>query len=167
MGHINAITTVQARLNLDRIIVVPAAQSPHKPPVEGPSNEHRLGMLRQGLAEFPFIEIDEQEMSRGGFSYSVDTIAHYAQNTAPENLFLIVGLDQFEEFDRWKDFERILTMANLIVVTRPNHSVPFSEEDMPKGLRALVGAFDRQYVALNTGRFIEFVRRQDVDEQTR
>lgn len=163
MGHINAITTVHNRLGLEKIFVVPAAQNPRKAPVEGPTDEQRLEMLRRGLAEFPFVEIDSQELSRGGMSYTIDTLESYSKKVAPENLFLIIGLDQFEEFDKWKEYERVLTLANLVVVTRPNHSVPFSSEDLPEGLQKLVAAFDRQYIALNTDRTIEFVRLQDLD----
>lgn len=163
MGHINAITTVHNRLGIPKINVVPAAQNPLKPPIEGPTDEQRLEMLRIGLKELPFVTIDEQEIHRGGPSYTIETVESYAKTVAPENLFLIVGADQFENFDKWKNYEKILTLANLIVVSRPGHSLPFSADDLPEGLRGLVAAFDRQYIALNTERAIEFVRLQDVD----
>jgi nicotinate-nucleotide adenylyltransferase len=163
MGHVNCITTVQSRLNLDRVVVVPAAQNPKKTPVEGPTHTQRVEMLKRGLSEYPFVEVDEIELERGGVSFTVDTVASYAKKVPPQNLYLIVGLDQFEEFDQWKDFEKILTMANLIVVTRPNHQLPFSDEEMPTGLKSLIAVFDRQYVALTTGRSIEFLRLTDVD----
>jgi nicotinate-nucleotide adenylyltransferase len=164
MGHINALTTVHARMNLDKVMVVPAAQSPTKSPVEGASDEQRLEMLGRGLAEFSeFIKIDEQEIKRGGVSYTVDTVLAYSKSVAPENLFLIIGVDQFEEFDKWKDFEKILTLANLIVVTRPKFSLPYSVEDLPEGLGKLVEAFDRSFIALKTERTIEFVRLNDLD----
>lgn len=163
MGHINALTTVHNRLGLQKINVIPAAKNPLKPPIEGPTDDQRLEMLRIGLKDIPFVTLDDQELRRGGPSYTIETIENYAKTTAPENLFLIVGLDQFEEFDKWKDYEKILTLANLIVVSRPGHSVPFSADDLPAGLRKLVAAFDRQYIALTTERAIEFVRLQDVD----
>jgi nicotinate-nucleotide adenylyltransferase len=163
MGHINAITTTQSRLGLQKIMVIPAAQSPRKAPVEGPTSEQRLQMLKRGLAEFPFVQIDEQELTRGGASFTIETIESYAKVVAKENLFLIVGLDQFEEFDKWKDYERILTLANLVVVTRPQHTLPFSADDMPEGLKKLIAVFDRQYIALTSDRTIEFVRLQDMD----
>ncbi len=163
MGHVNVITTVHGRLNLDNVVVVPAAQNPLKAAVEGPNHEQRVEMLHRGLDEFPYVIVDDQELHRGGVSYTIDTVKAYSEKVAPENLYLIVGLDQFEEFDKWKDFEKILTLANLVVVTRPKHSLPFSEEDMPKGLKSLVAVFDRQFVALTTGRSIEFVRLQDID----
>ena len=163
MGHLNAITTVRSRLKLDKIVVLPAAQNPLKPAVEGPTNEQRLEMLKRGLDEFSFIEIDDRELTKPGPSYTVDTLEAYAKDHDSEDLYLIVGLDQFEVFDKWKNYERILELANLVVVSRPKHSLPFGEEDLPAGIRKLVGEFDRQFIALSTGRSIEFVRLQDVD----
>ena len=163
VGHINAIATTHDRLKLDKIVVVPAAQNPKKPPVEGPTHEQRLAMLERGLVEYPYVLIDDLELRRGGPSYTVETLELYSNTVAAKDLYLIVGLDQFEELDKWKDYERILTLANLVVVTRPHHNLPFSEEDFPEGVRKLVDIFDRQYVALKTGRSIEFMRLQDQD----
>lgn len=164
LGHINALTTAKQRLHFDKIYVVPAAQNPLKPAVEGPSDQQRLEMLERGLKELSdFVVIDNQEITRGGQSFTIDTLENYAKTVAPENLFLIIGIDQFEEFDKWKKFDRILTLANLVVVTRPRHNLPFSEEDFPTGLKPLVAAFDRQFVELTTGRSIEFLRLKDVD----
>lgn len=163
LAHINAITTVQSRLNLEEIFVIPAAQNPRKNQIEGASDEQRMAMLEVGLSEFPFITIDDQELKRGGSSYTIETLQNYAASFASENIYLIVGADQFEEFDKWKEFEKILELANLVVVTRPQHVLPFSEEDLAEGLKNLVEVFDRQYIALKSGRSIEFVRLQDLD----
>lgn len=163
MAHLNVMTTVHGRLNLDKVKVVPAARNPNKPPVEGPSDEQRLEMLRRGLGEYDFIEIDDQEIRRGGTSYMVDTLRNYAKDHQASDLYLIVGMDQFEEFDQWKNFEEILTLANLVVVTRPKYNLPFSSDDLPAGVRKLVDVYDRQFIALSTGRTIEFIRLQDMD----
>jgi nicotinate-nucleotide adenylyltransferase len=163
VGHINCITTVRQRLGFDKIVVIPAAQNPKKLPVEGPSPEQRLEMLRVGLQEFDYVEIDDLELKRGGPSYSVDTVAEYGKRVPSENLYLIIGMDQFEQFDQWKDFERILTLSNLVVVTRTGHQIPFSADELPEGLKKLVAAFDRNFIALTTGRTIDFVRLSDID----
>lgn len=163
IGHTNVLTTVHGRLNLDRLFVVPAAQNPFKPPVEGPTDQQRLEMAEKAFGEYEFVSIDDQEIVRGGMSYTVETVERYAKVIAPQDLYLIVGLDQFEEFDKWKDFERILTLANLVVVTRPKHSLPFTKDELPKGIQSLVADFDRQFLALKSERSIEFVRLQDVD----
>jgi nicotinate-nucleotide adenylyltransferase len=163
MGHLNALTTVHSRMNLAKIVVMPAARNPLKPETEGPTDQQRLDMLQLGLSEFPFLEVSDMEIKRGGASYTIDTVQEFSKTVRPEDLYLIVGLDAFEEFDKWKSFEKVLELANVIVVTRPNHTLPFSEDDLPAGLRPLVAAFDRQYVALHSGRSIEFVRLNDLD----
>jgi nicotinate-nucleotide adenylyltransferase len=164
MGHINALATVRQRLNLDKVYIIPAAQNPHKAMTESPSPEHRLEILRVGLQDYSdFAEVDDQEIKRGGDSFTIDTVKNYAETVEPQELYVIIGLDQFEEFDTWKDFEKILTIANLVVVSRPGHNLPFGADDLPKGIQPLVAAFDRQFIALTTGRSIEFIRLQDSD----
>jgi nicotinate-nucleotide adenylyltransferase len=163
VGHINCIATAHDRLKLDKIVVVPAAQNPKKLPVEGPSHKQRIEMLEKGLEEHPYALIDDQEIARGGPSYTVATLEAYAEKISSKDLYLIMGLDQFFELDKWKDYEKILTLANLVVLTRPNHEIPFSEEEFPEGVKKLVDIFDRQYVALKSGRSIEFMRLKDVD----
>lgn len=163
-GHINLILTAKSRMNLDKIFVVPAMQNPRKAETEGASVEHRLGMLRAGLEEYSdFVAIDEQELRRKGPSFTVETIRDYARFVPAENLYLIVGMDQLEDFDNWRDYKEILTLANLIVATRPGHNPPFAVEDLPEGLRPLVADFDRQFVQLESGRNIEFLRLTDND----
>lgn len=163
-GHVNVIRTVHGRMKLDQIVVVPASQNPRKPQVDGPTGDQRVEMLKRGLEEYSeFVAIDDREVKKGGASFTIETVREYAKTLPPENLYIIVGLDQFEDFDKWRDYKELLTLANLIVVSRPNHTAPFSEQDMPAGLQPLIEAFDRQFVQLSTGRSIEFVRLQDLD----
>jgi nicotinate-nucleotide adenylyltransferase len=143
--------------------VIPAAQNPHKGPVEGPTDAQRVKMLEIGLKDLDFVDIDLQEINRGGVSYAIDTVREYATRVKKENLYLIIGLDQFEKLDTWKDYEELLSLTNVIVVSRPGHQMPFSPEDLPPGIQKLVGAFDRSYIQLTTGMGIEFLRLQDVD----
>jgi len=163
VGHLQVLQSVRNRVGLDKVYVIPAAQNPNKLAIEGPSPEQRLEMLKIGLGGLEFVEIDDQELKRGGVSYSIQTVQSYSKTTAPENLFLIIGLDQLEEFDRWKDFSQILSLCNLIVCSRPGHQMPITAEELPEGLRPLVAEFDRSFIQLNTGRSIEFVRMTDVD----
>ncbi len=158
VGHINAIQSIQKAFRFDRVIVVPAAQNPLKESVDGPTGAERLEMVRLGLKDLESVELDEQELNRGGKSYSVDTVEHYSKQVSPENLFLVVGIDQFENFDTWKDFEKILKLANLIVISRPGFQLPFAQDDLPKGVQKLVVEMERQFVQLKSERTIEFLQ---------
>lgn len=163
-GHLNSIMTVAENLNLDKVNVVPSAQSPLRMQTQGSSPEHRAKMVEIGIqGHEELIHIDEQELKRGGVSYTVDTLKSYRKEYPKGELFLIIGLDQFFKFDQWKNFEDILEMADLVVTSRPDMELPFGQDDFPAGIRKLVGDTDRQQAVLKTGHNIHFVQLNDVE----
>lgn len=157
-GHLHVLNQIQDRFNFDQVNVVPAAQNPLKESLDGPTPEERLEMLKLGVQDLNFVNVDEQELKRGGKSFTVDTVSFYSQTHKPENLFLVVGADQFENFDQWKNFEEILKLCNLIVVARPGFHFPFSVDELPEGLKNLVSEMEKQFITLKTDRSIEFLR---------
>ncbi|MGZ4162085.1 MAG: nicotinate-nicotinamide nucleotide adenylyltransferase, partial [Neobacillus sp.] len=75
MGHINSLVTVQKKAGLDKIHVVPAAQNPLKTQVAGPTNEQRLELVKLALNSYgKQFYVDDQEIRRGGLSYTIDTV---------------------------------------------------------------------------------------------
>jgi nicotinate-nucleotide adenylyltransferase len=163
MGHINSLLTVQKKAGLDKVHVVPAAQNPLNMPVEGPTNEQRLDLVKQSLNTYgKQFFVDDQELKRGGLSYTIDTVMNLRKEIDPEDLFLIIGADQFEEFSQWKDYQKILTEANLIVTTRPGWDIPQEADELPEYLKALVAEYDFNFIELKTGRNVQFIRLQDI-----
>src|SRR5512136_2313266 len=76
-GHLLVAQTAREELELSRLFFIPAAQSPFKPESKpAPANE-RLRLLRLALAGKTWCEIDEQEISRGGVSYTIATVRAY------------------------------------------------------------------------------------------
>src|SRR4030095_14161726 len=77
LGHLLVAQAALEELALDRLFFIPAAQSPFKPmsvPTAGPL---RSRMLRLALVGMTRVEIDTQEIDRGGASYSVETARDY------------------------------------------------------------------------------------------
>lgn len=164
MGHINCLTTVQKKAGLDKVFVVPSCQSPLKTPIEGPTPEQRLDMIKLAIQGFGSqFEVDEQEIVRGGTSYTVDTLKSYAKKYKADDIYLIVGADHLESFDSWKDYKQILKEANLIIATRPGFEIPSSKEKLPRYLQEFILEYDFNFVELTTGRNLQFLRLQDVD----
>lgn len=164
MGHINSMISVAGEYNLDQIRVVPAFQSPFRQPTAGPSPEQRFEMVEKGLDNYKdILKVDRQEIDRGGVSYTIGTIDHVKAEHQDDELFLIVGMDQFEGFDRWKSFEKILNRSHLIVTSRPGADLPSSLQDFPLGLVDLVEDYDGNQALLNTGKSIYFFQLDDVD----
>lgn len=164
MGHINSLLTVQKKAGLDKIHVIPAAQNPLKMQVEGPTAQQRYDLVKLALNSYgKQFFVDDQEIQRGGLSYTIDTVMNLRKEIDPEDLFLIIGADQFEEFSQWKDYQKILTEANLIVTTRPGWDIPQEIDELPEYLKALVAEYDFNFIELTTGRNVQFIRLQDIE----
>ncbi|MEQ1877541.1 MAG: nicotinate (nicotinamide) nucleotide adenylyltransferase [Bdellovibrionia bacterium] len=163
MGHINSVATVAEKLKLKKVLVVPSLQTPGKETVESPSADDRVEMAKLAFADDKkIVEVDSREIKRGGVSYTIDTLKDLAQDYDSEQLHLIIGADAFEHFDRWKDFEKILGLVNLVVTTRPGFILPYKIQDLPQGIQPLAESMEQDEVILSTGRTIQFVHLKDV-----
>ena len=78
-------------------------------------------------------------------------------------VLLIIGVDNFENLESWKDLSGLLTESNLIVTSRPGFSFPSTPEEMPPTIKNLTEEFDFNFVELKTGRHIQFINLQDVE----
>jgi nicotinate-nucleotide adenylyltransferase len=165
MGHIYCLQNILERTNIEKVFVVPAHQNPLKAFVEGPTPQQRVEMVKVGLQDFgdDIVEVDEQEINRGGKSFTIDTVRAYLKDYRPEQLHLVVGLDEFYNLHKWKDFPELLKSCNFLVVSRPGNLLPFSKDDLPEPLREYVDALDRSLIALTTGRTVEFLRVKGLD----
>lgn len=163
-GHINSILTVTKKIGLDKVHIIPNAANPLKNPVEGPTADERLELTRKAFETYgdQFI-IDDQEVKRGGVSYTIDTILNLRKNIEANDLYLIIGADNFDLFNKWKDYKKILTETNLIVTTRPGHDLPATVEELPDYLKDLVAEYDFNMIELNTGRSIQFITLRDIE----
>lgn len=163
-GHLNSMQAVADHFGLEKIKAVPAFKSPLRVQTQGSTPEQRVEMLKRGIqGSEKLIEIDTREIERGGVSYTIDTLQAYAQQSDSPHLFLIIGMDQFIKFDQWKDFEKILTIADLVVTSRPGMELPYSLDEWPLAVRSLVSDFDSQQAMLKTGRTVYFYQLEDVD----
>lgn len=164
-GHIYCIQNILEKTKVDQVHVIPAFQNPLKELSEGPSPQQRYEIAKIALSDFENVTVDDQEIQRGGKSYTVDTVDQFLENHRPEDINLIIGLDSFYQLPLWKDYEKLLESCNLIVISRPGHVLPFSEKDLPPEIAQHVVAKDYSYMAMKSGRTIEFLRVPGLDIQ--
>jgi nicotinate-nucleotide adenylyltransferase len=120
-GHLAAAEEVRGRLKLDRILVVPSYLPPHKFEEAVPSAVQRLEMVRLATKDNPFLEPSGIEIDRGGRSYTIDTVEALRRLFPGTELFFITGLDSFLEIQTWHQWERLLTLCNFVVISRPGY----------------------------------------------
>ena len=88
LGHLLVAQAAIEELGLDRLFFIPAAQSPFKPDSKPAPASVRLQLLRLALAGKTNCEIDEQEIRRGGISYTIDTLRDYAKTISGGGIVL-------------------------------------------------------------------------------
>ncbi len=163
-GHLNSMLTVAEKLSLDEVRVVPAHISPLRVQIQGGSTEQRVAMLKMGIeGHTDLIKVDTREIERGGVSYTIDTLNSYLSEPGQNEIALIIGMDQFQKFDQWKDFDRILTLADLVVTSRPGMELPYTLDDWPIAVRSLVADYDGKQAMMKSGRTVHFLQLEDVE----
>ena len=126
LGHLLVAQAAREELELSRLFFVPAAQSPFKPDRQITPAAERLRLLRLALAGKDWCEIDEQEIQRGGVSYTIDTVRSYTARFAGVRLFYLIGGDHVEKLPQWREADRLADLAEFVVIPRPGQvEVPF------------------------------------------
>ena len=120
VGHLILAEEARTRLQLERVLFVPAGDPWRKVDQEITPVEHRLAMVRLMLASDPYFEVSTLEVERQGPSYTVDTLEALHQQYGPGlELYFILGEDALHDLPNWKEPARIVSLAWLAVAPRP------------------------------------------------
>jgi len=122
-GHLMAAQDAYEQCQLDRLILVPAAQAPLKPNDVQSSSENRLAMLRAAVEWDRRFEISDFELRRGGVSYTIDSVRHFKALYPKDELYWIIGGDQLPKLHLWKDITELAKLVEFIFLERPGHQV--------------------------------------------
>ncbi len=118
-GHTLAASDAAGALGLDRLLVIPTAQPPHKELKAGSADaQQRLEMTRLAMAGVPCAEISDMEITRGGRSYTVDTLSQIRNIYPTDTVYLIMGTDMFLGIEKWYRFKDILSSCTLCALSR-------------------------------------------------
>ncbi len=119
LGHLLVARAALEELALDRLIFIPAAQSPFKPGTTPTPAGLRLRMLRLALAGNSRVDVDDLEIGRGGISYSIDTARAFAERHPGARRFWLVGADHAASLARWREAEALAALVEFVVIPRP------------------------------------------------
>ena len=119
LGHLLVAQAAVEELGLDRIVFIPAAQSPFKLDSQHAPAAARLQWLRLALAGWSHAEVDDQEIRRGGVSFSVETLRDYARRFPAAELFYLIGADNVAKLNEWREPAELARLAEFVVVPRP------------------------------------------------
>jgi nicotinate-nucleotide adenylyltransferase len=124
LGHLEIARRVLELFEIEKVLFVPAQVAPHK--MQRPVTEpiHRYAMLALATQNDPRLLISTFELDAPDRRYTVHTVEHFQRKMGDSTeLFFIMGGDSWSEITTWREWERLLTMINHIVVTRPGYEV--------------------------------------------
>jgi nicotinate-nucleotide adenylyltransferase len=140
-AHVAVARMAMEQAALDRVIFLPAAQSPLKKWGPVASGALRLEMLNAALAgSSSWAEVSDWELHRPGPGYSWQSAEYFASHGNPGiEWFWLMGVDQWQQLERWQRWERLAELVTFLVFTRSGVA-PFPRP----GIKALflTGAFD-------------------------
>src|SRR5439155_2837703 len=126
LGHLLVAQAAREELSLTRLVFIPAAQSPFKPDRRPTPAKERLRLLRLALCGQDWCEIDEQEIQRGGVSYSIDTVRDYTRRFSGHRLFYLIGADHVPKLPAWREAEELARAVEFVAIARPGQApAPF------------------------------------------
>lgn len=124
-GHLAVARNVLKLFELDELMFVPACVPPHKRNANITSAFHRFAMLAMATELDQRLLVSTLELDSPDRPYAVDTVARM-QNES-ERLFFLIGADSWAEITTWHEWQRLLQLCDLIVVTRPGYEVAASQ----------------------------------------
>jgi nicotinate-nucleotide adenylyltransferase len=133
LGHLVCAQEAYIHLHLDRVMLIPARIPPHKPIEDEPGVEHRHELCRLAVSGDSRFSVEDLELARPGPSYTVDTLEQLHSRAPDSELFLIVGGDVAAGLPRWREPERVLSLATLAVARRrgtPRSSVESALQEL-------------------------------------
>lgn len=131
-GHLRSAEEIREMFDLEQVIFIPTNVSPHKKSTELVSANHRLKMLDLAVKRNPCFFTSDVELKRPGKSYSIETVSCFKQAFEEElTLFFIMGMDAFLEINSWKNYNKLFSLCNFIVMTRPRYETKGLDQVIP------------------------------------
>lgn len=135
IAHLHSAECALHQLELDRVLVVPAGDPWQKADRRVVAAHHRAEMCRIAVESVDGLEVDDREVTRGGPTYTIDTVASFP---ADEELYLVVGSDAAAGLDTWHRWEEILQRATIAIAPRPGSPIT----DIPGAVEIEMGLLE-------------------------
>jgi nicotinate-nucleotide adenylyltransferase len=124
IGHLILAEQCRDACRLDHVLFVPAGTPPHKSGRRITPAKLRREMVELAIAGNPAFGVSSIELDRDGPSYSADTLAELARLHRDAELFFLIGADSLLDLPNWYQPARVLSLATLVVATRPGSVLP-------------------------------------------
>lgn len=117
VGHLIIMENSINQMNLDKIIVIPSANPPHKLDKKKTPANIRVEMVKEAIKDNEKLVLSTYESTDSLVKYTYETLDFFEKSFPNDEVFLIIGEDSFLSLNTWKNYEKILK-SKLIVFAR-------------------------------------------------
>lgn len=117
LGHLIVIENAINEMNLDRVVILPSSNPPHKKHKDKTKADIRVEMVAEAIKDNPKIILSTFESTDNVVRYTHDTLEYFTSKLPNHEIFYIMGEDSFVTIDTWRNYEKILDY-NIIVFAR-------------------------------------------------
>ena len=125
-GHLTIARKLTELFALNEFVFIPAFHAPHKKDKKTTSAFHRFAMLCLATENESKIKISTLELDAPERPFTFETQTKLKNDLTGAEIFFVIGADSWAEIDTWREWEKVLTLTNVIVVTRPDYEISFS-----------------------------------------
>ncbi|MGI8786875.1 MAG: nicotinate-nucleotide adenylyltransferase [Pyrinomonadaceae bacterium] len=125
-GHLTIARRLIEIFALDEFVFIPAFHAPHKKDKKPTSAFHRYAMLCLATASESKTKVSTVELDAPEKPFTYETQTKLKNEFANAEIFFVLGADSWAEIDTWREWEKVLTLTNIIVVTRPDYEIGFA-----------------------------------------
>jgi len=125
-GHLTVARALLTQFELHEFIFIPALHAPHKVRLKPTSAYDRYAMLCLVTLNEPHMKVSKMEIETPDRPYSVETLTRLNAELPDDEIFFVMGADSWMDVRTWREWEKVLTITNIIVVSRPDVEIGFS-----------------------------------------
>lgn len=119
-GHVRATLAYLGQSDAEKLYIIPTSTPPHKKQASSVSAKDRLRMCELAFSQYPEygarLVVSDYEISKGGRSYTVRTLRHFAKEA--DEIELLCGTDMFLTLDEWRAPKEIFARAKIAYIRR-------------------------------------------------
>ena len=128
-GHLQTSVNIQNQFKFDSYVFLPCKIPTIKPPALA-SNQQRIKMIELAIKHYPSFKIDLREIERDSPSYMVETLESFRSEYPEASINLIIGYDSFISLPRWYQWEKLISLANILIISRNEFATEATPEIM-------------------------------------
>lgn len=127
-GHLMLAQKAYEQFGLDKVLVIPNKLPAYKDRDELLDSKQRSRMVQLAIADYPYMEFSDLELTRSGPTYTIDTLQSLKQEYPEDDFYFILGGDSLTDFHKWRAYKEILTLAVILCARRNDADVPELEQ---------------------------------------